>query len=99
MAEPREEYLLYVRVPDPEDQSVEATTAFLDRIAQLLSDDDANIYVEPYRTFDETEPKLPRGKHGTESGIAEAGVDHFRESPDSTKKNSLQPMYFCHNKF
>lgn len=97
MAGPREEYLFYVRVPDPEDESPEATTAFLERIAQLLTDDDANIYVEPYRTYDDE--KKTSGTHGRESGIKDEGVDHFRESPDSRKKNSLQPMYFCHNKF
>ena len=37
---PREEYLLYVRVPDPEDQTLKATNAFLERIAELLSDED-----------------------------------------------------------
>jgi hypothetical protein len=94
---PHEEYLLYVRVPDPEDESLEATTAFLNRIAALLTDDEAGIYVEPYRTYDDT--KKTEGTHGRESGIKVEGEDHFRDSPDSTKKNSLQPMYFCHNKF
>jgi hypothetical protein len=97
MAGPREEYLLYVRVPDPEDESLEATAEFLKRIAQLLTDDDADIYVEPYLTYDDT--KKTEGTHGSESGIKFEGVEHFRDSPDSTKKNSLQPMYFCHNKF
>ncbi len=95
---PREEYLLYVRVPDPEDQSLEATTRFLDRLAHLLSDRDAHIYVEPYMTFDETEKD--RGTHGRELGIKDDGPEHFAENtPDSTDKNSLRPMYFCHNKF
>lgn len=99
MAEPREEYLLYVRVPDPEDESLEATAAFLERIAQLLTDDDHHIYVEPYRTYDDTQ-KTEGSPHGSgESGVKLDGVDHFEDSPDSTNKNSLQPMYFCHNKF
>jgi hypothetical protein len=97
MAGPHEEYLLYVRVPDPEDASPEATNAFLDRIAQLLNDETANIYVEPYRTYDDEQKT--RGSHGIESGIKDEGVDHFEDSPDSKNKNSVQPMYFCHNKF
>ena len=101
MAEPREEYLLYVRVPDPEDQSRDDTIAFLERIAELLTDDAANIYVEPYAKHVEHDEdvKVTEGTHGSESGIKEEGREHFDNSPDSTKKNSLQPLYFCHNKF
>ena len=94
---PREEYLLYVRVPDPEDASPEGTAAFLERIAHLLSDEGENIYVEPYLTYDDK--KKPRGTHGKELGIKDEGEDHYGYSPDGTYKNSLKPMYFCHNKF
>jgi hypothetical protein len=94
---PREEYLLYVRVPDPEDQSPEATAEFLERIAELLTDDAAHIYVEPYVTYDDD--KKTEGTHGRESGIKYRGEDHYGNSPDGTYKNTLKPMYFCHNKF
>jgi hypothetical protein len=97
---PREEYLLYVRVPDPEDQSLEATRDFLVRIAELLSDEDENIYVEAY-TRDEvtTETREPRSKHGKDRGFKDEGEEHYRNSVDSTDKNSIRPLYFCHNKF
>jgi hypothetical protein len=94
---PREEYLLYVRVPDPEDKSLKATKKFLERIAALLTDDKAHIYVEPYVTYNDK--KKTEGTHGKESGIKDEGVDHYGNSPDGTYKNSLKPMYFCHNKF
>ena len=95
---PREEYLLYVRVPNPEDETLEATNAFLERIAELLTDDEAHIYVEPYLTYVE-DRKVTEGTHGRESGIKSEGVDHFTNSIDSTDKNSIRPLYFCHNKF
>jgi hypothetical protein len=96
--EPREEYLLYVRVPNPEDETLEATNAFLERIAQLLTDDEAHIYVEPYLTYVEDRKKT-EGTHGSRSGIKFEGVPHFKNSIDSTDKNSIRPLYFCHNKF
>jgi hypothetical protein len=97
---PREEYLLYVRVPDPEDQSLEATNAFLERIAELLSDEDADIYVEPYTRDDVTrETRETRSKHGDVRGFKDEGEEHYTNSIDSTDKNSIRPLYFCHNKF
>ena len=94
---PHEEYLLYVRVPDPEDQSREATIRFLERIATLLSDDDANIHVAPAATFDEKHRKR-YGRHGDVSGVKDDGEDRF-DSTVGTDQNSLRPLYFCHNKF
>jgi hypothetical protein len=94
---PHEEYLLYVRVPDPEDQSRDATIRFLERIATLLSDDDEGIYVEPAATYDEKHKKR-RGKHGTDLGINDDAQDRF-DSAVGSDQNSLGPLYFCHNKF
>jgi len=94
---PHEEYLLYVRVPDPEDQSRGDALAFMERLAVLLSDDEAGIYVEPAATYDGEQK--PRGKHGEESGIKYDSEDRFGNSPVSSDKNTLGPMYFCHNKF
>ena len=97
---PREEYLLYVRVPDPEDQTPKATNAFLERIAELLSDEDENIYVEPYTRDDVTpETRETRSKHGDGRGFKDEGEEHYTNSIDSTDKNSIRPLYFCHNKF
>lgn len=100
MPGPREEYLLYVRVPDKFDEP-DRINAFLERLAQLLSDDDMNIYVEPYTKDELTEEtrRLPRDTHGTGSGIKEEGEDCHGNSVAGTKKDSLRPMYFCHNKF
>ena len=89
-----EEYLLYVRIPDDLDLSVEETADFVERVARLLSDDDAKIYVESARTFDENDPKdRTRGIHEFDGegwrGNSAAGGD----------KSSAQPMYFCHGKF
>jgi hypothetical protein len=94
---PREEYLFYVRVPDPEDETEHSRNGFLERLAQLLSDDDEHIYVEPHRTADDT--KKPRGTHGRESGIKDEGEDRYTNSVVGGNNNSLQPMYFCHNKY
>jgi hypothetical protein len=88
-----DEYLLFVRVPEPVDDDLDATTKFLDRVARLLSDDDHHIYVEQYRDYNEEEPKTPRGKHDYE------GEGYRGNSPAGGRKNSLQPMYFCHGKF
>ena len=88
-----EEYLLYVRIPDEVDGVRDDTVTFLQRVAKLLSDDDEHIYVEEYLTYDEENPKLPRGKHNDD------GQGYRGNSPAGTRKNSLQPMYFCHNKF
>ena len=88
-----EEYLLYVRIPDEVDGVRDDTVTFLQRVAKLLSDDDEHIYVEEYLTFDEENPKMPRGKHEDD------GQGYRGNSPAGTRKNSLQPMYFCHNKF
>ena len=88
-----EEYLLYVRIPDEVDGVRDDTVTFLQRVAKLLSDDDEHIYVEEYLTYDEEHPKLPRGKHNDD------GQGYRGNSPAGTRKNSLQPMYFCHNKF
>ena len=97
---PREEYLLYVRVPDPEDQTLERTNGFLERLAELLSDEDEHIYVEPYTRDEVTkETREPRSKHGEDRGLKDEGEEHYTNSIDSTDKNSLRPLYFCHNKF
>jgi hypothetical protein len=90
---PAEEYLLFVRIPDEVDQSREDTGVFLKRLAKLLSDDDQRIYVEEYITYDEDNPKMPRGKHEDD------GQGYRGNSPAGGRKSSLQPMYFCHNKF
>jgi hypothetical protein len=63
MAGRPEEYLLYVRVPDPEDEQLDTTSGFLERLARLLNDEDAKIYVEDYRTYVEGEQHT-HGRHG-----------------------------------
>jgi hypothetical protein len=88
-----EEYLLYVRVPDEVDGVRDDTVDFLKRLAKLLSDDEHDIYVEEYLTYDEEHPKKPRGVHDDE------GQGYRGNSPSGSRKNGLQPMYFCHNKF
>jgi hypothetical protein len=97
MAGRPEEYLLYVRVPDPEDEQLDTTSGFLERLARLLNDEDAKIYVEDYRTYVEGEQHT-HGRHG-DGELDADGVEHSGNSPDSHKKNSLRPLYFCHNKF
>ncbi len=97
---PQEEYLLYVRVPDPEDQTDSTRNDFLERLAALLSDEAEHIYVEPYTKDDVNDDNRgERDTHGRESGIKARGEDHFKNSVSGENKNSLQPMYFCHNKF
>ena len=96
---PREEYLLYVRVPEQFNEPG-SLNDFLERLANLLSDEAEAIYVEPY-TRDEIseETRAPRDTHGRESGIKQSGEDCHGNSVAGSNKDSLLPMYFCHNKF
>jgi hypothetical protein len=92
-----QEYLIYVRAPVAAKYDADKMKAFLDHVAQVLSDKEEGVYVESYFEYDGEEKARPREKPNPDDEVP--GGKGNGVSMVGTEKSSLEPMYLCHGKF
>jgi hypothetical protein len=96
-----EEYLVFARVPETRKSSRAEITEFLEEIANLLSDEDQQVYVEDYMSYNGEKKPRTRDKGSDPGRRRDGGKGNgaTSENPAGGHKSALYPMYVCHGKF